>query len=197
MLKIETSEWYFGKKIKISNDSDAFEILFGGNGDLYFVPVMNRMKLYESKEPIYFNVSKDDGFLYDSFETLYNNILAYDPVDCYADSFEEKEYQKKKDSFRKYPLVQDNIISWHSDEECQDTSSILNIYKLEDDIFKLEFIKNKPQNELYMTYSIRFRNSGSTYDPFNFRFMELYNNLCNYYFLQNNINEQKIMILKR
>ena len=68
-----------------------------------------------------------------------------------------------------------------SDEEDADTSSILNISKTDNNQIKLEFIKNKPENGFYLTYAIRFRNSGSTYDPFNFRFMELYNSLCNYY----------------
>ena len=201
MLKIETSEWNFGKKIKISNNINSFEILFGGNGDLYFAPVMSRTELYKSVDPIYFNISKDDGFLYDCFEKLYNKICKYDPYDYNDDIFyksksEEKKYQKRKDFFREYPLVHDEIISWHSDEECCDTSSILNIYKLDNNNFKLEFIKNKPEDEFYMTYSIRFRNSGSTYDPFNQRFMELYNNLCSYYFSKSNANKQKNKILK-
>lgn len=202
MLKIETGCWDFGQIIKISNDIDSFEILFGGNGDLCFNPVMNRMELYESNDPICFNISKEDGFLYDSFKKLYNKICEYSPYDYNDSKFSISEVElindyKRRDSCRDYPLVHDGIISWHSDEECCDTSSILNIYKLDDESLKLEFIKNKPEDEFYMTYGIRFRNSGSTYNPFNLRFMELYNNLCNYYFSKSDENKQKNMILKK
>lgn len=94
---------------------------------------------------------------------------------------EEKEYQEKKDSYRPFPLVHDKVILWHSDEEDVDTSSILNISKTDNNQIKLEFIKNKPENCFYLIYAVRFRNSGSTYDPFNLRFMGLYNSLCSYY----------------
>lgn len=191
MLRVEKKNCDFGPIIKISDDVNTFEILFGGNGDLYFRPVINRMELYEKDNPIYFNISKEDGFLFESFERLYIKICNYDAFDK-IDFFEEtdssvgndnseNEYQRKRDSYREYPLVNDGVISWHSDEDMSEISSVLNIRKLDEGTFQLEFIKNKPEDAMYMTYSIRFRNSGSTYDPFNCRFMELYNNLCSHY----------------
>ena len=180
MMNIEFLNNTFGKYLKLTQNGNTFNILFGGNLDLYFQPVMNRMELFTSDEHLEFKISKEDGFLYEAFMHLYEKIINYIPLDE-MDSKREREYQKLKDSYRPFPLVHDKVISWHSDEEDVDTSSILNISKTEDNQIKLEFIKNKPEDDLYLTYAIRFRNSGSTYDPFNFRFMELYNSLCNYY----------------
>lgn len=180
MMNIEFLNNTFDKYLKLTQNGNTFNILFGGNLDLYFQPVMNRMELFTSDEHLEFKISKEDGFLYEAFMHLYEKIINYIPLEE-MDSKREREYQKLKDSYRPFPLVHDKVISWHSDEEDVDTSSILNISKTEDNQIKLEFIKNKPEDDLYLTYAIRFRNSGSTYDPFNFRFMELYNSLCNYY----------------
>ena len=179
-MNIEFLNNTFGKYLKLTQNGNTFNILFGGNLDLYFQPVMNRVELFTSDEHLEFKISKEDGFLYEAFMHLYEKIINYIPLEE-MDSKREREYQKLKDSYRPFPLVHDKVISWHSDEEDVDTSSILNISKTEDNQIKLEFIKNKPEDDLYLTYAIRFRNSGSTYDPFNFRFMELYNSLCNYY----------------
>lgn len=179
-MNIEFLNNTFGKYLKLTQNGNTFNILFGSNLDLYFQPVMNRIELFTSDEHLEFKISKEDGFLYEAFMHLYEKIINYIPLEE-MDSKREREYQKLKDSYRPFPLVHDKVISWHSDEEDVDTSSILNISKTEDNQIKLEFIKNKPEDDLYLTYAIRFRNSGSTYDPFNFRFMELYNSLCNYY----------------
>ena len=170
-MNIEFLNNTFGKYLKLTQNGNTFNILFGSNLDLYFQPVMNRMELFTSDEPLEFVISEEDGFLYDAFLNLYEKITKYSPYDE-IDTY-EKEYQEKKDSYRPFPLVHDKVISWHSDEEDADTSSILNISKTDNNQIKLEFIKNKPENGFYLTYAIRFRNSGSTYDPFNFRFMEL------------------------
>lgn len=179
-MNIEFLNNTFGKSLKLTQNGNTFNILFGGNLDLYFQPDMDRMKLITNREPLEFKISKEDGFLYEAFMHLYEKIINYIPLEE-MDSKREREYQKLKDSYRPFPLVHDKVISWHSDEEDVDTSSILNISKTDNNQIKLEFIKNKPEDDLYLTYAIRFRNSGSTYDPFNFRFMELYNSLCNYY----------------
>ena len=191
MMNIEFLNNEFGKRLKLTQNGNTFNILFGGNLDLYFQPDIDRMKLITNREPLEFVISEEDGFLYDAFLNLYEKITKYSPYDE-IDTY-EKEYQEKKDSYRPFPLVHDKVISWHSDEEDVDTSSILNISKTEDNQIKLEFIKNKPEDDLYLTYAIRFRNSGSTYDPFNFRFMELYNSLCSYYEnYQSNPKEKKL-----
>ncbi len=180
MLKVEKNNREWGAPIiKIANDVNKFEIIFGGNGDLYFKPVMTRMELFEKGDPIYFVINKEDPFLFESFNRLYSKIINYSAFD--SDDNSTVEDRRKEDSYRDYPLVNNGTVSWHSDEDMSEIASVLNIRRLDDGNLQLEFIKNRPENTMYMTYSIRFRNSGSTYNPFNFRFMELYNNLCAYY----------------
>lgn len=174
--------------IKISDDINTFKILFGGNGDLCFAPVVDRDRMGKDI-PIYFNINKEDGFLFESFKKLYSKICNYEAFDQFdflgfsseENSSREKEYQRRKDSNREYPLVTSGIISWHSDDDISDISSILNIRKLDEESLQLEFIKSRPSEGRDQTYSIRFCNDGSRYDPFNCRFMELYNSLCSYY----------------
>lgn len=202
MLKIDYKNLDFGPTIIISDDTNKLEILFGGNGDLYFHPVMNRMELFEKEEPIYFHINSEDGFLFQALEKLHSKICSYQAFDKFDDNFSffsnendtsENEYQRRKDSYRKFPLVNNSVISWHSDEDRSEIASVLNIRKLDEENFQLEFIKNKPEDEIYLTYSIRFRNSGSTYDPFNFRFMEFYNSLCSYYANKNHLNDKQVL----
>lgn len=174
MLKIEIDSCDFGPVVQISDDVNTFEILFTGNGDLYFEPIIYDYEIIEKDIPIYFNINKEDGFLFESFKQLYSQICNYETVgDC--------NQLKKDDSSRKYPLVNKGIISWHSDADMSEISSVLNIKKLDEDNLQLEFIKNQPQDEMDLTYSVRFRNSGSAYEPFNLTFMKLYNDLCSYY----------------
>jgi hypothetical protein len=186
LLEVKTKTWDFGDIIEISNELDTFEILFGGNGDLYFSPKMKRIELFDLDDPIKFIITLDDNYLYEVFNDLYNNIINYKVSDNLSSDF---LYQKRVDISRKYPLVNNNIISWHSDEDEASISSILNISKENDNII-LEFNKSRVDDDMYKTYSIRFRNSGSTYKPFNFSFVELYNKLCDYYF-NNKILQKK------
>ena len=72
------------------------------------------------------------------------------------------------------------MIEWYSDELPIDITSKLTIKK-EDQTFKVLFEKSKKsQDGIFITYSIRFRNSGSRYDPFNISFMLMYNTLKEY-----------------
>ena len=51
--------------------------------------------------------------------------------------------------------------------------------KKEEDTFIVKFEKSKVE-DIFLTYSVRLRNSGSRYDPFNLFFMRMYLNLVNY-----------------
>ena len=75
-------------------------------------------------------------------------------------------------------------IEWHSDDDRYERSDCVKINKV-DDTFVLEFIRPSitEDNFIYRTpgcISIRFRNSGSTYDPYNMIFMRMFNKLQEY-----------------
>lgn len=183
MLNVKKSQYDHGKIISIADGENVLDILFGGNGDLYFMPKINRIEMLESEEPIVFTITEEDVDLYNVFNNLYNKVINYEPFDHFDDEFDfgfmhdDSDYYKEYDKYRKYPLVSNGVISWRSDEEIAENASIVNISKVDNNIV-LEFIKNNPEDSIYMTYSIRFRNSGSSYDPFNCRFVELYQKLC-------------------
>jgi len=72
------------------------------------------------------------------------------------------------------------MIEWYSDELPIDIASKLTIKK-EEETFKVLFEKSKKAwDGIFITYSIRFRNSGSRYNPFNINFMQMYNELKEY-----------------
>jgi hypothetical protein len=81
-------------------------------------------------------------------------------------------------------ILKDNAIIWHSDEEPYDISDILKITEQDEQII-LEFFRPELTGEKFSirrpgTISIRFRNSGSFYLPFNIVFMRMYNKLQEY-----------------
>lgn len=183
MLKVKKSKYDFGLVIAIDDGENELDILFGGNGDLYFSPKVKTIEMFDKEDPIVFTINEEDVELYNAFNHLYNKIVNYEPFDIEENNFDfgfiddDSDYYREYDRYREYPLVSSGIISWRSDEEMVENASVLNISKLNNNII-LEFVKNKPEDSIYMTYSIRFRNSGSSYDPFNCRFMELYQTLC-------------------
>lgn len=89
---------------------------------------------------------------------------------------------KKSERYRK--LYDGENIRWHSDDDYYDDADRVMITELEDSIL-LEFYR--PQNTIKTlgfrmpgTITIRFRNSGSTYDPLNIVFMKMYRQLQEY-----------------
>ncbi len=93
---------------------------------------------------------------------------------------ESSEYQK---------LYDGEAITWRSDDECFEISSRVRITEVEDNIL-LEFFRPGLEYEQMRMYGvqyqtpgeigIRFRNSGSVYDPFNCVFMRMFQELQEY-----------------
>lgn len=72
------------------------------------------------------------------------------------------------------------MVNWHSDDSPYENASYATIKK-ENESYIIEFHKSKSE-DLVDTFSIRFSNSGSRYRPYNFLFMNMYNNFKNYNF---------------
>lgn len=158
--------------IDISVDSDNFVISFMGNGDLYWT-YMPKTSFDECLSEYEFNITKENYFLYRSFDELYNSVINNIP-------FGEKIDEVSSDfnsSFRIGLNIQNKII-WYSDEFPLEEASFVSIEK-EDEEFKIKFSRSK-NDSLMQTYSVRFRNSGSRYAPYNVVFMNMYNKLRNY-----------------
>ena len=92
-------------------------------------------------------------------------------------------YCQRNDSLYK-KLVKDDVITWYSDEECEEITEILRISKRKE-IILIEFIRQSRIDGLGQTrmpgwYSIRFRSSGSYYQPCDTVFWRHFDNLQNY-----------------
>ena len=188
---------YYDKYNEIYNyeflkEDNKLDILFCGNLDLYFI-------IY-GKNINEFTITKENMTIYNLFDNLYNdieNINIYDEehIPIYIETEEEQnEYLKeRKDEYRLHNRSNYNelfnkenkTITWYSDETAKEVSNYLKIIK-EDEDFKLEFY-TRPYIEEYdrdfnskYSITIRFRNSGSRYKPFNACFMRLFNNLQKY-----------------
>ena len=170
-------------KFKITTDDGSFNIMFGGNLDLYWS--------YWPKEniidwPLFktFTITKENYFLYQKVAELYIRIkeqkpypkIEKDEYDNYLEELDLKEFAKEDYSYEK--LFQDDIIKWYSDDAPLEEASRIEIKKLEE-TYTITFYQGKEEYN-FPTFSVRFRNSGSRYHPYNFTFMNMYNALSEY-----------------
>lgn len=154
---------------EIETDTGSFQILFAPNGDLYW-RYLSEINVLDDKPIQELIITKENYYIYEVFYKLYesikNNKVFYD----------KENYSIVKNN----KLFKNNMIEWYSDELPIDITSKLTIKK-EDEVFKVIFEKSKKsQDGIFITYSIRFRNSGSRYTPFNINFMQMYNELKEY-----------------
>ena len=153
----------------IRTNEGAFEMLFAPNGDLYW-RYLSEKSILNDKQIQELTITKENYFVYELFYKLYesikNNKVFYEK-ESYFEVMENK-------------LFKNNMIEWYSDELPIDITSKLTIKK-EEETFKIKFEKSKKsQDGIELTYTIRFRNSGSRYEPFNISFMHMYNELKEY-----------------
>ena len=189
-----------GLNIFIQEDHEYIEFSFGGNGDLYLI-IRSQMANDERS----FIITKENYEIYDLFLKLFydiENINIYDEEDYippYIEDEDERqeyldEYNKKiEEEKKKYRIYnysnynelfdkENDTITWYSDETAHKVANILKIKK-EKESFRLTFIIQPYiegfDEDFYSAYyiPIRFRNSGSSYDPFNIVFMRMYNDM--------------------
>ncbi len=197
-------ENYYGIDLK-RDDEKVLSIIFGRNLDLYFTlnnygdnPTFlvgkDNYQIYALFDKLYKRVI--DADIYGKLmEDEIKQIVFFSTInnEDYHEKIAEEEkrrgkYQKdlkKRLSFQK--LVQNGEIIWMSDEYFEEITPYVKIKKLKN-AYLLEFIKPVVPDKYKMevdlslmdpfSISIRFRNSGSRYEPFNMLFMELYHNLC-------------------
>ena len=187
MLKYNKIKTDFGYTINIYDSNKILTITFGGNLDLYWY-----LSSKEKKEVDTFEITKENYFLYSLFDILYNDIVncnsfkVYDEELSFVNSIKElqKIYNRKKElniifsEYEEYKrLYNGEYICWYSDDDSIEDANYVKIIK-DDDKYILEFFSNFKSNTLWLSNTIRFRNSGSRYMPFNMIFMEMYNSLC-------------------
>ena len=181
--KTKDAEGY--DRFKIITDTGSFDIMFGGNLDLYwsYWPEEDFKDWPLSKT---FTITKENYFLYQKIDELYKNIKEQRPYpktdkDEYTSFLElnlRNSNESKKVDYAYEKLFQNDIIKWYSDDMPLENASSLEIKKQED-TYSITFFQGKEEYD-FPTYSVRFRNSGSRYHPYNFAFMSMYNALSEY-----------------
>lgn len=188
----------------MKQDNKILTLSFGGNLDLYW-SIYNLEnndsyeKAYEETLHETFLITKENYCIYSLFEELINDVIecnVFEPIkeellidkpDFLYHGIKELyklETEKIKRNYRYAMLYDDESITWHSDEEPYEIANIVKITKLEDNVL-LEFTRPPLKLKDQMTnikgnISIRFRNSGSRYQPFHVIFMRMYNKLQDY-----------------
>lgn len=204
-MKIEKKEGQVKgtKRIILQEEEQKLDIWYGGNWDLYWT-----LRSKNVNENNCFVVTKENYGIYRLFERLFYdletiNVFGEIEIPFYMQMEEDKEeirkYIKVEEQIRenqkkKYRENNDahynelydrnkKIITWYSDETHPSVANYLIIKKL-DELFKVEFYTQQHTGQYDRDFhstsyiTIRFRNNGSTYDPFNTIFMKMYNDLC-------------------
>lgn len=194
MLEITKKQSEFGYYFIISTNEGKFEISFQDNLNLCWKNLYQG-SIIEQPESKFFTITKENYYLYLLFEELYTdvkdcNVFRIDEFDVFGcknvkdvkklhlEKAKLNNNLKKQEQYNPERLFHDGIIEWHCDNFPYQEASVVKIKK-EEDIFIVDFQKSK-NIDRHLTYSVRFRNSGSRYDPFNFIFMRMYNKLIDY-----------------
>lgn len=177
-MKLTKQKTEFGIDVSLEEGNTTFQIVFRGNLDLYWI-----IKSSEESDKHSFTITKENYGVYILFDELYRNVED-------INIFDKRRTKREKGEDRLYYRYtynelfdKDNkTITWYSDETAHEVSNILKIKK-EDESFKLDFSIQPHISGYDRDFNsphfipIRFRNSGSSYYPFNVVFMKMYNKL--------------------
>lgn len=183
-MKVIKQENEFGTIISFQELDNIFEVSFCGNFDLYWT-----IHSKEENDHHNFIITKENYEVYKLFEELFDdieNIKIFDEdFSFYTKTEEEIAYEKNMyrlynhSNYNELFDKENNTITWYSDETNHEVANILKIKK-EEETFRIEFYIQSYKNGYDRDFNsshhipIRFRNSGSSYDPFNTVFMRMY-----------------------
>ena len=155
--------------IKLIDGSKNLTIMYGGNGDLYWSLVNDDWVSFYEGITDHFDITKENYAVYKSFESLLLYLKA-------------TSIREELTNYNKLYDVKSNEVTWISDKLIEEVANEVTISK-QSEVIRLSF-KTKPwvlgYDRNYFEFgmiSIRFRNSGSRYRPFNLIFMNLFNEL--------------------
>lgn len=188
-------------------DNDKSMILsFQGNLDFY----MSAISFKDNRDKkISFTITKENYAIYSLFDELFRdieecNIFSVDEtrLEFMDDEDEIKEYyeriERMNSDLKTYSaykrLIKRNLITWKSDDRDYGEPDFVKIYRGED-AFYITFVRQS--EELHMGTVVRFRNSGSSYDPFNIPFMKFFNKLQEYEPEYHQIHIEEVILQKK
>lgn len=179
----------------ITTEEGQFEISFQNNLDLYW-RYLHKDMILEEPEIKEFTITKENYYLYTLFDNLYNAIKNSNPYSGYT-FLTPKSFYLKNEDYEEEPeqeiyvpenphpnnLYKNGIITWCSDDFSSMEKASNFQLKKDEDVFKITFKKSEREPESgnpFITYSVRIRNSGSRYTPYNIAFMKMYQDLKEY-----------------
>ena len=183
-VQIDNNSWhnYF-----FANGEDELGILFAGNGDLYFNSGFHR-----DIEEATFVVDKQNMFLYALLEDLFDDFEKCEIFKVGRPRFTTPEElqerielinnmnQRLRDSELYKRVYSNNTITWVSDDSMSTDPEEANIVRVTKEEERFVFHFTYHERDLISSRSIRFRNSGSRYEPFNLIMMKFFNKLQEY-----------------
>lgn len=186
---------YKTKNIYLIDGSKTLIIVYGGTGDLYWIIQDKNCLNNEEDDCNYFEITQENYAVYSLFEQLVDDIKNINIFDKPIYPFfiesglseEEPLEELEKQRYRKYNVSyyndlydeQSAVITWVSDETAFEVANKVQIRQGEDK-FTIEFSTQtyiegyERENNTLGTIGIRFRNSGSRYEPFNIVFMRMF-----------------------
>lgn len=193
-----------GIKLFRENPDHFLEIHFEGNLDVYFtlhgilhgttfLIGKDDYEIYRLFDELYSKVlnGRCYDFVEDDLESIMwecetSDIDYHEELKRKRESREERRQMNLDQAYASGLIVGDDII-WRSDDYAKDIAPyfvirrLTNAYELEFDVpqvsRELDFYEKMPINDYKYRYwvSVRLRNSGSRYEPFNHCFKRLYN----------------------
>lgn len=156
------------KDVIMRKDNKIFSMFFMGVGDLFWS--ISKETPDSLKET--FDISKSESDVYELFDELYENASKGKVLE------EDDGFFKSQITHRNFFNSEAKTIEWHSDETYFESDDVVKIIKQKDN-YHLEFTRPKKYEDPYhygspRMISIRFRNSGSYYHPFNIIFMKMF-----------------------
>ena len=203
-----------GFDYQLIDDNKTLDITYGGNLDLYMM-LGDRTSIPDDKcYSIDFDITKENYEIYSIFDTLYKEVITgdvYGPVDEPEELEEDEEVENflpqeehyfDTSSYQYHLLVDENqVITWVSDEGLMDSEDAFKFYKVDEDTYRLTFLRNdiKPEYGFKSASRIvvRICNSGSRYNPFNCPFMRMFQKLQNIDPAVHQINMEELLYVKR
>lgn len=185
--KIEYEQGY--TTIKLETPTSALDIMYGGNGDLYW-NILSKVK--DDSERHFFTITKENYEVFLIFSNLFRRIdeceiYTVDPLEeelCFSAEERKELYERTRnlnEDLSTKPVYEclcsntSDTITWHSDDAPYGEGNILRISRSRDkERFLIEIIKRDLNKD---DISVEISNSGSRYQPFNIHFMEHYNDL--------------------
>lgn len=161
------------KGYEIATDNGSFQIYFGSDYNLYWVPCVKQEDL--SKTSFEYTISDDDVFLCKLFDQLYDSVIKQKPF-----VHEEQGVLYKSLDELEHDLVKDGKIEWHSDDFAYDAGSTFVIERDDKANYHITFNRSKNSSDYisaFYTFAVQIKLVGSRYGAYAEPFVEMYGDL--------------------